>query len=346
MNLYDLRRATSKINGWLSGKRSCAPSTPGNLYIEKPFLIPYNHIDFCRRLNKLSIIRTINGLSFKPSEGYHRILITTWPFMGNIIGHMGERLSIYYRVDDFAEFPGVRKDTILKLEDELIRKVDMVIATAEDLTKINADANKAFYLPHGVDFEHFSQRYEGDSGTQVMRKIPQPRIGFFGLLSSWLDFDLLRKLAEKNASWSFVFIGSSQLPQSELPDAENIHYIGPVPYDKLPEYAQSFDVALIPFKINKLTLPVNPLKLMEYLAMGLPVISTPLPEVTKYRDYVAIASDQEGFAKAIQKALSENDPSLRAKRQLVAKGQSWQAKADQLLEWVVAGLENQIVGSK
>ena len=93
-------------------------------------------------------------------------------------------------------------------------------------------------------------------------------VGFFGLLNSWLDLEVIRDSALLNPEMSYIIIGPSQLPDSQLPKAPNLHYLGAVPYEKLPEYAVFFDVALIPFKINDLTIAVNPLKLMEYFALG------------------------------------------------------------------------------
>ncbi|PQP33882.1 glycosyltransferase family 1 protein, partial [Desulfobacteraceae bacterium SEEP-SAG9] len=129
--------------------------------------------------------------------------------------------------------------------------------------------------------------------------IDGPLIGFFGLLNSWIDFDLIYNIALEHPEWNLILIGPSQLSIDILPKRKNIHYLGPIDYEELPNYARCFDVALIPFKINELTVSVNPLKLMEYFSLGLPVVSTPLPEVVKHKENVAIASDPATFSKAI-----------------------------------------------
>jgi len=339
VNLYDLKRAIKKTTGWISKKsENSQASLPENLYLLDPFQIPYNQLSIVRNFNKQMMIRTLRRFDHEHSKR-DRVLITTWPFIGNIIGSFGECLSIYYRVDDFSEFPGVRKDFINRLENELIEKVDMVVATAENLTQIENSEKSIKYLPHGVDFQHFSSA-ETDSGKQkTLQFIPPPRIGFFGLLNSWLDFDLLSQVATEHPDWSFVFIGPSQLSSSFLPKAPNVHFLGPVSYDNLPMYARHFDVALIPFKINSLTISVNPLKLMEYFALGLPVVSTPLPEVTKYKDCVFIASDAKTFGDAIQQALGEDSRKARISRPQIAKSHSWEKKALELRNWIEDALE-------
>lgn len=343
LNLYDVKRTIMKISQWIlsANNRECEV-IPENLYIINPFQIPYNHFKVVRIINKSILLRAINCFQDKAGNR-QRVFITTWPFLGNLIGRMGEGLSIYYRVDDFSEFPGVHKKAISELENELIEKVDMVVGTSENLIKINLGKKKVHYLPHGVDFEHFSTKVSGEGYKLAIQKIPSPRIGFFGLLSSWIDFDLLSTLARMQRQWSFILIGPNQIPISQLPQAPNIHYLGAASYEELPKYAQYFDVGIIPFKVNALTISVNPLKLMEYLSIGFPVISTPLPEVMKYREYVSIASDPETFVKAVKSSLEEDNPQLREARRFLARSHSWKEKSLQLKTWIEEGLECKIV---
>jgi glycosyltransferase involved in cell wall biosynthesis len=342
LNLYDINRSITKITGWLSKSQSSQDSLPENLNILDPFQIPYNQLGIVRNFNKQMVIRTLKPFNPRYSNR-ERVLITTWPFTGNIVGSLGERLSIYYRVDDFSEFPGVRKDFIRQLENELIEKVDMVVASAENLAQVGAEGKTTKYLPHGADFQHFTSVLKESNSPALLKNIPGTRIGFFGLLNSWLDFDLLAQVAKDHPRWSFVFLGPLQISPTALPNAPNFHFLGPVPYDELPAHACHFDVALIPFKINALTISVNPLKLMEYFSLGLPVVSTPLPEVVKYKDSVFIASDPRTFGDAIEKALIEDDEKARVSRQEIAKSHSWLEKSLELKKWIEEALEKKAV---
>ena len=338
LNLYDINRSIKKITGWLSKSQGSQGSLPENLYILDPFQIPYNQANIVREFNKQIIVRKINR-DFPNGGDRERVLITTWPFIGNLVGALNERVSIYYRVDDNSELPKVNKGLMQRLEMELIGKVDMVIASAEKLTKISMGDKEVKYLPHGVDFEHFAKT-DCDSRKEVLiQRIPGPRIGFFGQVDLWFDFDLVSHVAADHRNWSFVFLGPSHLSPSSLPKAPNIHFLGPVSYEELPVHARHFDVGLIPFKINALTKADNPLKLMEYFSLGLPVVSTPMPEVIKFQDYVMIASEVETFGSAIQTALDQDNKKLQLLRQSIAKAHSWEKKALELENWIEEILE-------
>lgn len=258
--------------------------------------------------------------------------------MGGVAGKIGDDLSIYYRVDDFAEFPGVNKPLIQKLEKGLIENVNMVVASAEKLADFEPDT-KAHYLPHGVDYDHFNIDRDLIEKPEPLKKYKRPIVGFFGLLNSWLDLEVVRESALSNPKMDYVIIGPSQLPDNQLPKAPNMHYLGPVPYEQLPEFAAYFDVALVPFKINDLTIAVNPLKLMEYFALGVPVVSTPLPEVVKYKPDVEIGGTADEITRAIKHVLANDTPEKREKRKRIARDKSWIAMSLQLQGWIEAELD-------
>ncbi len=327
---YDITRSWSKITGWIYADPQHSDFIPNNLTLKNPVLLPYNGIPLIRAFNTKNIVRCAG----RPRLDHKRVFITTWPFLADVVGQIEESVSIYYRVDDFSQFPGVNKALIIKLEEELIERVDIVVATAEKLMPKNKDSRFVKYLPHGVDSAHFSTKLQIDLSTNPLAKYPAPRIGFFGLLNSWIDFDFIRGIAQKNPEMSIVLVGPSQLPEAELPKAPNIYYTGSVPYDILPKYANGFEVALIPFKINELTRAVNPLKLLEYFALGLPVISTSLPEVLKYGSSVIIVSDANEATKGIKWILKNDNNEARLARQKIASENSWHEKAIQLRKWI------------
>lgn len=337
LNIYDTKRSFQKLKGWLSGEKAEAEkSRPQNLKLIDPFQIPYNQFGFIRKLNAQLMIKCLNRQS--PKQKRKRVFLTTWPFMGGVAGKIGDDLSIYYRVDDFAEFPGVNKPLIQKLEKGLIENVNMVVASAEKLADFEPDT-KAHYLPHGVDYDHFNIDRDLIEKPEPLKKYKRPIVGFFGLLNSWLDLEVVRESALSNPKMDYVIIGPSQLPDNQLPKAPNMHYLGPVPYEQLPEFAAYFDVALVPFKINDLTIAVNPLKLMEYFALGVPVVSTPLPEVVKYKPDVEIGGTADEITRAIKHVLANDTPEKREKRKRIARDKSWIAMSLQLQGWIEAELD-------
>ncbi len=109
--------------------------------------------------------------------------------------------------------------------------------------------------------------------------LPKPIIGFFGLIADWVDVDAMAQIAKHFSSGSLVVLGKVTTDVSALTALPNVHMLGRKPYSELPAYCKGFDVAINPFKLNRLTLNANPLKIREYLAAGLPVVSTDIPEV-------------------------------------------------------------------
>jgi glycosyltransferase involved in cell wall biosynthesis len=112
----------------------------------------------------------------------------------------------------------------------------------------------------------------------------------------------------------------------------NVHLLGWRPYEELPACCKGFDVALLPFKIDELTLAANPLKLREYLAAGLPVVSSALPEVERLRPLVRIAADTEGFVRAIEEILAGGEAGLSALRSEAMRGESWDRRTEEMSE--------------
>jgi glycosyltransferase involved in cell wall biosynthesis len=163
--------------------------------------------------------------------------------------------------------------------------------------------------------------------------LPRPIIGFHGLLADWVDYELIRKVAERFSSGSVVLIGKTSVDAAQkikvLDDVPNVHLLGRKPYQDLPAYCKGFDVALNPFAINELTLAANPLKVREYLAAGLPVVSTDIPEVHVLED-CAVGVDHYDFINKIELALA--NPKPREQVSDAVRHESWEAKIEELRE--------------
>jgi UDP-galactopyranose mutase len=142
--------------------------------------------------------------------------------------------------------------------------------------------------------------------------IPHPRIGFFGVIDERMNTDLLKAIAEKKPGWHLVIVGPVvKIDPEILPVADNLHYIGTRSYDDLPKYLSGWDVALIPFALNESTRFISPTKTPEYLAGGVPVVSSPLRDVINpYGDngLVQIADTPDEFISSIEKCMTlKND---------------------------------------
>jgi glycosyltransferase involved in cell wall biosynthesis len=235
-------------------------------------------------------------------------------------------------VDEYSEFTGTDKTAILDMERRLMEKSDLVIVSSSRLYETKRCYNpNTFLVTHGVDVAHF--RNACLPATAAPRDWPElrhPVIGFFGLIADWVDIKVIRYLAASRPDWSFVLIGEVQTDISALREMPNVHLLGRRSYQSLPAYCKMFDVAVLPFVVNELTLAANPLKLREYLAAGLPVVATPLPEVVKLNGLVRTARTQPEFLDQIEAFLNEGKrgPNLEVSR--LMEPESWDEKVEEL----------------
>ena len=218
--------------------------------------------------------------------------------------------------------------TLLEREDDAI-----CLASATSLLEEIQHARKANYglVENAVDNSHFAvKRCIEAVGPQFSDIVEQglPIAGYYGALASWVDFDLLLKVAQLQPQINFVVIGldydGTIKSLGDLPG--NFHVLPPVPYCDLPRVAIWFDVALLPFKLNHITEATSPLKFFEYLALGLPVVSTPIPEAKKYEN-VIVAGAIDAFSDSVSNLVFEND-ALAQRRSSMAEAtkNDWTAR--------------------
>jgi glycosyltransferase involved in cell wall biosynthesis len=134
-----------------------------------------------------------------------------------------------------------------------------------------------------------------------------------------------------------VLIGECKADVTELQQLDNVFLLGRRRYEDLPGYCAAFDAALLPFVMNGMTRSVNPVKLYEYLAAGLPVVSTPLPEARRYDGPVTVVNTAEGFAAACDRILSSDHPGRREAISRIVEDESWLSKAETLSNLIMYG---------
>jgi glycosyltransferase involved in cell wall biosynthesis len=301
-----------------------------NLYTLTPMVLPLPSSRLARRINELALVRQIKQALSAIRNGPLQI----WSFapdVGYLVDHFRPEKVMYYCVDDFAHFTGYDADRVLADEADLARRCDLVVTTSRTLQESKKHLNSNTVLvPHGVDYDHFAHAWREElPQPDDLADIPRPRLGFFGLIRDWVDVALLAEVAEKKSDWHFVLIGDATFDISAYRRMPNMHFLGRKPYADLPAYCRHFDVGLIPFKVNELTRAVNPIKLREYLAAALPVISTPMPEVELYSHLIEIAQGCEDFQAACARAL-ELSPQARSELALAMQAETWPAKLEQI----------------
>ena len=218
---------------------------------------------------------------------------------------------VYDCMDDWSAFPGMQA-RLIEEERRLIAEADVVTVTSERLR----EKWGGVLIRNGADFDHFSK-----PSTQAPLPYAHPIVGYFGAIASWLDVDLVARVASQRPRVSFVLVGGvfdvDVAPLRALP---NVHFLGQQPYAKMPGYLRDFDVCMIPFAVDEVTAATDPVKFYEYLSQGKPVVSTPMPELDAFRDLFY------GFDE-LDAAIAENDPALRARRIEAARANTWPQRA-------------------
>ncbi|HEY7785742.1 MAG TPA: glycosyltransferase [Pyrinomonadaceae bacterium] len=320
----DMSRAFKKL------KAATTPLTEPepNIFVLNPLAIPVYGKPSIRDLNrgllKFQVKRAMKSLGFRSPINF-----VFNPAAAVIAGELGEEQLIYYCVDEYTAFSGVSSNSLAELEQQLMRRADIVIVSADLLYQSKAPFNKrTVIVRHGVDFDHFRKAVDPETVVpEEIAKLPRPVIGFFGLIADWVDLELMAHVAKTFPRGSMVLLGKATTDTKVLEEVPNVHLLGRKPYKDLPAYCKGFDVALMPFRINELTLNANPLKVREYLAAGLPVVSTAIPEV-EVLNQCRIGHDPDSFVREVESALSDPGPS--AVRSELIRSESWAARVEEI----------------
>lgn len=332
-SLHDFRRVCKKLRQFFQGCRPVAM----NISVFSPLVIPWHGNAVARWLNRRlltwSLRRACRKLAFQ-----RPITWTFVPSSADVVGTLDERLVIYHCVDEFSKFSGTNEGAILEMERGLMEKADIVVVSSSRLYESKRRYNdKTFLVTHGVDVAHFRSACEPGAAVPAdCVQLKRPVIGFHGLIADWVDLEVVRFLALARPQWSFLLIGEVQADTSGLRELPNVQLLGRRTYQSLPSYCRTFDVAILPFVVNELTLAANPLKLREYLAAGLPVVATPLPEIVKLGALVRLARTPQEFLDQIEALLRAGrtgpDPAVSA----LMDSESWDQKVEDLSGIVTA----------
>lgn len=222
--------------------------------------------------------------------------------------HLEPDLIVFDKMDELAAFADA--PPLLKaLEAEMLERADVVFTGGAAMFKAAADRHANIHcFPSSIDTAHFGAARGGMSDPADQAEIGRPRIGFFGVIDERMDVALVGDVARLRPDWHIVMIGpTAKIDPVDLPRASNLHWLGGKSYAELPAYLANWDVGFMPFAINDATRFISPTKTPEFLAAGLPVVSTPITDVvTPYADLglVDIAATADETVAALDRVLT------------------------------------------
>lgn len=332
----DLRKVAAKLRLALAGPRP----QPEGLSVQTLLQIPLHRFELVRHANR-ALVRL--SLKLLMSRLGVRAPVTWFvvPHLAGVVGRLGERLSVYYCIDDYASLPDVDAEAVRAMDEELTRRADLVFVASETLLEGKRRLNPESHVsPHGVDFAHFVRAQDPALAVPAdIAALPRPIVGFFGLIERWIDLGLMAYLAEQRPGWTFLMIGRVAVPELEVPRRPNLVYLGRRPYDMLPAYGKAFTAAIIPYHLTPQVLHANPIKLREYLAMGRPIVSVSTPEIDKFAGHVRIGRSREEMLAHLDAAVAAGPtPVELAAQTTLASTMTWDTTLRRVLDRVEARL--------
>jgi UDP-galactopyranose mutase len=285
--------------------------------------------DLSRKL-KIAVPHLPSGLSASEINKLQRSLLTQmltqyrasdlvlWyytPMATHFTRKLQARAIVYDCMDELSAFRGA-PEGLRAAEADLFRRADLVFTGGKSLYQSKRAHHSCVYcLPSSIDREFFATARKIHAEVKDQAHIPHPRLGYSGVIDERMDLDLLAALAEARPEWQLVMLGPVvKIAPSDLPQRPNIHYLGQKDYRSLPGYFAGWDVGLLPFARNESTRYISPTKTPEYLAAGLPAVSTPITDVVDpygVRGLVHIAENVQEFIPAIEEALKTRNCSER-----------------------------------
>ncbi|SES25190.1 glycosyltransferase [Actinokineospora terrae] len=325
-----VRRILRKAGSVAKLVRRPLPDVPG-YYVMTPLPLPFYGSERVRALGAKLVraqVRAVCAVLRMPNP----IVVATIPTAWDVVQGFEHRRLVFNRSDRHSAFPEADQSTIAALEDKLLAGSDHVLYVSRQLQgeESGLTQDRAHFLDHGVDLQHFRRRAELPAD---IASIPGPRIGFFGSLDDYLvDFDLLERLAQEFPEASLVLIGDATLSMERFAKYPNVHWLDFRPYAQIPAYGTGFDVAIMPWLDNDWIKHANPIKMKEYLALGLAVVSTDFPEVHQYPELIRIAQGHDAFVAAVRQTLTDGGLSTVEGRREAVLPASWDSRARQLMD--------------
>jgi uncharacterized SAM-binding protein YcdF (DUF218 family)/glycosyltransferase involved in cell wall biosynthesis len=333
--IKDISRIKNRIKNWFLGVRGIRKERE-NLYVFSPIVLPFPYSKIARWFNARLVLSILN--KWMRVMNFNNPIV--WIFLPSgfsldLMDRLDKKATIYYCLDNFKKISNFTKKA-KKTEVDLIKKSDVVFVTSEELYKYCSLYTKDLYkFPFTVNMRKFDKEIlDKKKPPEDIKNIKKPIIGFSGGVRGIIDIEMIKYAAGSNPDCSFVFVGPLQSSVQSLKKFKNIHFLGQKKHDELPLYINYFDIAMIPYILNEFTRCIYPAKLNEYLALGKPVISTQLPELSgisdNVEDIVFTVRDKNDFSAKLKEILNKENADKARKRIEFAASRDWNSHIEQM----------------
>ena len=275
-----------------------------NLWVIKPYLP--NHTS---EEDATNIQKQLFSKFFEENNLGNLIFWYYTPMSFSFTEHLKPKIVVYDCMDELSHFDFAPWQ-LIDWEQKLFTKADIVFTGGQSLYNYKKEQHKhIFPFPSSIDKAHFAQSKTIHQQPEDQRNIKGFKVGFYGVIDERFDLELIRNIAELKPEWNLILCGPVvKIDPARIPQLPNVFLLGSKSYNELPAYLSGWDVALIPFAINNATKFISPTKTLEYLAAGVPVVSTPITDVVEPYEklnLVKVATNAEGFVQAINETIEE-----------------------------------------
>jgi glycosyltransferase involved in cell wall biosynthesis len=291
-----------------------------------PLGVPFQDTTVGAAINRWLLATQIR-LALRKLKPNRSLLWSYTPYFLDLSSELNCDLSVYYRVDDYCTSPYINTEYIERQEAAAVSVADLCIAANTESAETLQEAHASILVPNGLDMTV----YGADEPTSdPISTVSHPRLLFAGTFDTWVDISLIHDLARAHQEWNVVLAGQSKLDLSSVTILPNVHYLGLLPYAQLPALMAHCDIGLVPYYVNRFTKSACIGKIYQYLAMGLPVASTPVLNESDYGNHVTCSpsTNADAYGSTIRELLRTDSQEKKLMRRKYGLEQTWSARFD------------------
>ncbi len=273
------------------------------------------------------------------------VIISFNPFANSFVKYVKPKFFVFDVMDNFCFHPEFKS-----LKGFMCRSFEWISANADLIFCVNENVKNFFKLNYPLSDKKLCTLPNGvekDLRSKIclvedVLKIKNPRIGYVGVISDRIDFDLVEYVAKERENYNFVFIGEKYGKAGRwirrLKKLNNVYFLGVRHYEKIPSYIATFDVCIVPHKVDDFTLSNDPMKIYEYLYLGKPIVSTPISINDELIDYIFIGTSKDEFLRYLDDAVnfSKVDNFISRQQSAIKEQMFWDRRAESMIDKILS----------